>query len=175
MKNRAEKKKEVEALKADLERASNVIVSSFSGLTVAQEYELRKQVRTAGGKYRVVKNTLAELAARGTAAEGALKNLTGPTALAYTDKDPVALAKALTAYAKAHPSFTFKAGVVEGRVVSISEIAQLATMPGKEELAARVLYLVNAPAQRLVSVVGAVARNLATVVDQAGKANKFAE
>lgn len=175
MKNREQKKNEVEALKADLERASNVIVSSFTGLTVAQEYELRKHVRTAGGKYRVVKNSLAELAARGTAAEGVLKNLTGPTALAYTDKDPVALAKALTAYAKANPSFTFKAGVVEGRVVSISEIAQLATMPGKEELAARVLYLVNAPAQRLVSVVGAVARNLAAVVDQAVKANKFAE
>jgi len=173
MKSREQKKNEVEALNADLKRASNVIVSTFTGLTVAQEYELRKQVRTAGGKYRVVKNTLAELAARGTSAEGVLKNLAGPTALAYTEKDPVALAKALTTYARANPSFTFKAGVVEGRVVSISQITELATMPGKEELAVRVLFLVNAPARQLVSVLGAVVRNLAVVVDQAVKANKF--
>ena len=96
----------------------------FSGVTVAQEHELRKQVRTAGGRYRVVKNTLAELAARGTPAEGVLKNLMGPTALAYTETDPVALAKVLVAYAKANPSFSFRAGVVEGRVVSIQEIAE---------------------------------------------------
>ncbi len=174
MKNREQKKKELEALRAELERCRNIIVSAFSGIAVAQDYELRKQVRTAGGAYRVVKNTLAELAAQGTGAESILKNLTGPTALAFTEKDPVALAKVLTAYAKANPSFTFKAGMVEGRVISLAEISELATMPSKEELLARLLYLLNAPARRLASAVGAVTRSLAVVVDQAVQANKFA-
>ena len=175
MKNREQKQKEVEALRADLEQVPNVLVSEFSRMSVAQEYELRKQVRAAGGRYRVVKNTVAELAAQGTAAESALKNLVGPTALAYTEKDPVALAKILLAYAKANPSFTFKAGVVEGRAVSIQEIGELATLPGREELVVRVLYMLNAPARGVASAVAAVARSLASVVNQAVEANKFAE
>ncbi len=174
MKNRSEKKKELDALKAELERANNLIVSAFSGMTVAQDYELRKQLRAAGGKYRVVKNTVAELAARGTAAEGVLKDLGGPTALAYTDSDPVALAKALIAYAKVNPALTFKAGMVEGRVISIDEISQLATMPGKPELIAKLLFLINASAQRLATAIGGVSRNLAVVINQAAKENKFA-
>ena len=174
MKNREQKRKEVEGLRADLENVSNVLVSEFSRMTVAQEYELRKQVRTAGGRYRVVRNTVAELAARGTVAETALKNLVGPTALAYTEKDPVALAKILVAYAKTNPSFTFKAGVVEGRAVSIQEIGELAALPGREELTLRVLYMLNAPAQGMASVVKAVSRSLASVVDQAVQASKFA-
>jgi len=173
MKDRERKRKEVEQLKAELERSPNVIVSSFSQLTVEQEYELRKQVRAAGGKYRVVKNRLAERAARGTPAEAALKNLSGPTSLAYTDKDPVALAKALVAYARANPLFSFRAGVVEGRVVSVADIAELATMPGKEELIGRLLFLLNAPAQRLATALGAVARNLAVVLDQAVQEKRF--
>jgi large subunit ribosomal protein L10 len=175
MKNREQKNKDLEALKTDLAGAPNVIVSSFSGLTVEQDYELRKQIREAGGRYRVVKNTLAELAAQGTAAEPVLKNLAGPTALAYTAGDPVALAKTLVAYAKTHPALTFKAGLVEGRVISLAEISDLATMPSKEEIISKLLFLLNAPAQRLATVVGAVARNLAVVVDQAVKENKFAE
>jgi large subunit ribosomal protein L10 len=174
MKNRSEKRKELEALKAELGRAKNVIVSSFSGMTVAQDYELRKQLRAAGSRYRVVKNTLAELAARGTAAESVLKGMRGPTALAYTEGDPVTLAKALTAYSKANPILTFKAGVVEGRVISIDEIFQLATMPGKPEIIARLLFLISAPAQRLASALGGVSRNLAVAIDQAAKENKFA-
>src|SRR5262249_50257310 len=146
----------------------------FSGLTVSQDYELRKQVRSAGGKYRVVKNTLAELAASGTAAESVLKGLGGPTALVYTEKDPVALAKALLAYSKANPAFTFKAGIVEGRVISIAEISELSTVPSKEELISKLLFLLNAPAQRFASALGAVARNLAVVLDQAVKEKKFA-
>lgn len=175
MKNREQKKKELEALKAELQRHRNIIVSAFTGLTVSQDYDLRRQVRQAGGKYRVVKNTLAERAARGTEAEPVLSNLTGPTALAYTEKDPAALAKALIAYAKANPAFTFRAGVVEGRVISIAEISELATMPSKEELISKLLFLLNAPAQRLASALGAVARNLAVVLDQAAKEKKFAE
>jgi large subunit ribosomal protein L10 len=171
-----EKKKQLEELKDKLAKSKGLIVNGFTGMTVAQDYDLRKQVRAAGGKYRVVKNNLAELAAEGTPAEKALKGLAGPTAISFTEGDPVALAKALTTYAKANSAtFTFKAGVVEGRVVDISEISQLATLPSKEELIGKLLYLLNAPAQQLVTVVGAVARNLAVVVDQAVKENKFSE
>jgi large subunit ribosomal protein L10 len=173
--NKDERKKEIANLKDRLEKSKGLIVSGFNGMTVSQDYELRKQVRAAGGKYRVVKNTLAEIASDGTTAASALKGLAGATAISFTEGDPVALAKALTAYAKTNPAFVFKAGVVEGRVVSIAEISQLATLPSKEELIAKLLFLINAPAQQLVTVTGAVARNLAVVVDQAVKANKFAE
>jgi len=173
--NRDEKKHEVEQLKKELEKTANLMVNSFSGLTVAQDYELRKKIRAAGGKYKVVKNTLAERAAQGTPAEPVLKGLGGPTGIAYTQGDPVALAKAISEYAKANPAFSFKAGVVEGRVVDLKDLGQLATLPSKEELISKVLYLINAPAQRLATVVGAVARNLAVVVDQAAKQNKFSE
>jgi large subunit ribosomal protein L10 len=173
--NKDERKQEIANLKDRLEKAKGLIVSGFNGMTVSQDYELRKQVRAAGGKYRVVKNTLAEIASEGTTAAGALKGLAGATAISFTEGDPVALAKALTAYAKTNPAFVFKAGVVEGRAVSIAEISQLATLPSKEELIAKLLFLINAPAQQLVTVTGAIARNLAVVVDQAVKANKFAE
>lgn len=174
MKSREDKKKDVQALKTELERSKSLIVSAFSGMTVEQDYELRKTVRGAGGKYRVVKNTLAELAAEGLPSADVLKGLSGPTAVAYTSADPVALAKALTAYAKANPAFTFKAGVVEGRAISIEQISELATMPSKEELISKLLFLLNAPAQRLATVLSAVPRNLAVVIDQAVKENKFA-
>ncbi|SRR5258708_2037604 len=170
-----DKKKQLAELKETLAKSKGVIVSGFTGMTVSQDYELRKQVRAAGGKYRVVKNTLAEIASEGTPAEGALKGLSGPTALSFTEGDPVSLAKALTTYAKTNPAFVFKAGMVEGRVVAIHEIAQLATLPSKEELISKLLFLLNAPAQRLATVVNAVNRNLAVVVDQAVKENKFSQ
>ena len=173
--NRDEKKQEQEKLKKELEKAQHVIVNGFSGLTVAQDFELRKKVRAAGGKYKVVKNTLAERASQGTPAEPVLKGLAGPTGISYTEGDPVALAKALTEYAKNNPAFTFKAGLVEGRVVNIKDLGVIAKMPSKEELISKVLYLIQAPAQRLATVVGAVARNLAVVVDQAVKEKKFGE
>jgi large subunit ribosomal protein L10 len=171
--NRDQKKSEVERLKQELEKTAHLMVNSFSGLTVSQDYELRKRIRAAGGKYKVVKNTLAERAAQGTPAEPVLKDLAGPTGIAFTQGDPVALAKAISEYAKANPAFSFKAGVVEGRVVNLKELGQLATLPSKEELISKVLYLIQAPAQRLAAVAGAVARNLAVVVDQAVKENKF--
>ena len=102
-----------------------------------------------------------------------LGTLRGMTSLAYTEGDPVALAKALTAYAKTNPSFTFKAGMVEGRVIDVKAINELATMPSKEEIFAKLLYLINAPAQRLATAVNAVGRNLAVVIDQGVKENKF--
>jgi large subunit ribosomal protein L10 len=95
------------------------------------------------------------------------------SSIAYTAGDPVALAKALSAYAKTNPSFTFKAGLVEGRAVDASAISELASMPSKEEIYAKLLYLINAPAQRLVSAISGVARNLAVVIDQGVKENKF--
>ena len=104
-----------------------------------------------------------------------LSDLRGMTSLAYTEGDPVALAKALTAYAKTNPAFTFKAGMVEGRVIDVKEINDLAAMPSKEEIFAKLLYLINAPAQRLATAVNAVGRNLAVVVDQGVKENKFQE
>lgn len=173
MKKRSEKQADVEALKQLLASTPNVFVTGFSKLTVAQDYELRKTVRQAGGLYKVVKNTLAAKAGEGTAAEGVTKDLSGMTSIAYTQADPVQLAKALTKYAKDNPAFTFKAGMVEGRVFNVKDIEALATMPAKEEIYAKLLYLIQAPAQRLVTAINGVGRNLAVVVDQGVKENKF--
>ena len=126
---KAKKKEQVEKLNADLKNVSSMVVASYSKLTVAQDYELRKTLRGAGAKYKVVKNTLAQLAAKGTKVEEALKGLSGVTSIAYTSGDPVAMAKALSKYAKDTPEFTFKVGLVEGRVISIKEIESLASMP----------------------------------------------
>ena len=172
---KAKKQAQVEKLSQDLKNVSNVVVATYTKLTVAQDYELRKALRGVGARYQVVKNTLAEKAAKGTKVEGALKDLVGVTSIAYTSGDPVAMAKALTKYAKDTPDFTFKVGVVEGRVVSIKEIESLATMPSKEELMSKLLFLINAPAQRLATAVHAVPRNLAVVVNQAVEQKKFKE
>src|SRR6266705_4537544 len=171
--SRAKKIEQVEALASDLKNVTNLVVGTFAKLTVAQDFELRKAVRGAGAKYRVLKNTLAERAAKGTSVEEALKQLEGVTSIAYTNGDPVALAKALSKYVKDNPEFTFKAGMVEGRVISIKEIESLATMPSKEELYSKLLFLINAPAQRLVTVMNAVGRDLAVVVNQAVEQKKF--
>jgi len=172
---KARKIEQVEKLSKDLQNVSNVVVATYTKMTVPQDYELRKVLRGAGAKYQVVKNTLSEKAAKGTKVEGALKDLAGVTSIAYTTGDPVAMAKALTKYAKDTPEFTFKVGVVEGRVVTIKEIEALATMPSKEELYSKLLFLLNAPAQRLVTAMGAVGRNLAVVVDQGVQQKKFKE
>jgi large subunit ribosomal protein L10 len=173
MKKKEDKQKDLEALRQDLGDVKNLFVTGYEKLRVDQDFELRKAVRGAGGHYRVVKNNLAALAGEGTASEAVLKDLRGMTSLAYTSDDPVALAKALTAYAKANPTFTFKAGVVEGRVIDVKEINDLATMPSKEAIFSKLLFLINAPAQRLVTAMNAVGRNLAVVVDQGVKENKF--
>jgi large subunit ribosomal protein L10 len=173
MKNRDQKKKDLDALKQSLGDSKNLFVSGFEKLTVAQDYELRKAVKEAGGDYQVVKNTIAGKASEGTCHEGALKDLTGMTSISWTAKDPVALAKALTKYAKDHPTFTFKAGVVEGRVVDVKSINALASLPSKEEIYAKLLYCIQAPAQRLVTAMNGVGRNVAVVIDQGVKENKF--
>ena len=172
---RAKKIEQVEKLGGELEKASSLIVATYSKLTVTQDFELRKALRPTGAKYRVVKNTLAERAGKGTKVEEALKNLEGVTSIAYTAGDPVALAKALAKYAKDNPEFSFKAGMVEGRVITVKEIESLATMPSKEELYSKLLFLLNAPSQRLVTAMNAVGRNLAVVVGQGVEQKKFKE
>src|SRR5580658_1697709 len=170
---RARKKEQVEKLSADLQNVSNAVLATYSKLTVAQDYELRKALRGASAKYQVVKNTLAELAAKGTKVEEVLKNLTGVTSTAYTTGDPVAMSKALTKYAKDTPEFTFKVGVVEGKVISLKEIEALASMPSKEEIHSKLLFLISSPAQRLVTVMNAVGRDVAVVLGQGVEKGKF--
>lgn len=172
---RATKVEQVEKLGGELKNVSSVIVATYTKLTVAKDFELRKALRSSGAKYRVVKNTLAERAAKGTKIEEALKKLEGVTSIAYTEGDPVAMAKALAKYAKDNPEFTFKTGVVEGRVVTIKEIESLATMPSKDELYSKLLFLLNAPAQRLATTVAAVGRDLAVVLNQGVQEKKFKE
>ena len=174
MKKRKEKEQDVEKLHVELGQMSTVILSTFQGITVEQDTKLRRAVESTGGRYKVVKNTLAERAGAGTPAEGLLKNLSGTNSIAYTASDPVTLAKVLTKIAKDVPSFKFRAGVVEGRVISIEEIQQLAQLPSKDELISKIMFLLKAPAQRLATVLAAVPRDLAVVTNEAVKANKFA-
>jgi len=173
MKKRSEKQQELDNLKSDLAKVSTVILSTFQGITVKDDNKLRRAVQAAGGRYRVVKNTLAEKAGEGTPNEALLKDLSGTNSISYTETDPVSLAKALTKIAKDVPAFQFRAGIVEGRVLSIAEIQQLAALPSKEELISKVMFLLSAPAQRIASVVSAVNRNLAVTVNEAVKADKF--
>ena len=175
MKSKGKKKEELDALKKELGEARNMFVAEFKGMTVAQDTDLRQKIRQTKSKYRVVKNTLAKKAAEGTPVEGVAKSFDGSTAIAYNVSDPVSLAKALTAYAKTNPLFVFKAGMVEGRVINLADIANVAAMPSKEELIAKVLFLLNAPAQRLAVALNGVARNLAVVINQAVEQKKFNE
>ncbi len=173
MKTRSDKQADVQSLNELFKNTPHVFVAGFSAITVAQDYELRKTIRAAGGNYKVVKNTLAEKAGAGTPAEPVVTGLAGMTSIAYTTGDPVALAKVLTKYAKDNAKFTFKAGIVEGRVFDIKGIEALATMPSRDEILAKLLYLINAPAQRLVTAINGVGRNVAAVIDQGVKENKF--
>jgi large subunit ribosomal protein L10 len=173
MKDKNEKKQDFEDLKKTIEENKNIFVAGYEKLTVSQDNQLRKTIREAGGQYKVVKNNIAAKAAEGTPANDLLNDLKGMTSMAYTSGDPVALAKALQKYAKDNSAFTFKAGMVEGRVIDIKAISDLAAMPPKEEIYAKMLYLINATATRVVSSLGGVGRNLAVVLDQAAKENKF--
>jgi len=173
MKKRSEKQQDLDKLKNQFATVSTVILSTFQGITVEEDNKLRRAVQQAGGHYEVVKNTLAERAASGTPIEPLLKNLKGTNSIAYTATDPVSLAKALTKVAKDVPAFQFRAGIVEGRVLSIAEIQMLSQMPSKEELISKIMFLLGAPAQRIASAMAAINRNLAVTVNEAVKANKF--
>jgi len=170
-----EKQKQAEALRQELEKARSVILSGFEGLHVAEDTLLRRKVAQAGAKYKVVKNSLIERAAPGTPVEPVAKKLRGTTSLAYTDSNPVELAKVLIAYAKENPALVFKAGVVEGRVVSLAELGAIATLPPLEALQSKILFLFSSPAQRVASALSGVARKIAFVVQQGVKEKKFKE
>ena len=170
---RAEKTEKVTALASELEHSTSAIIGTFKGLTASKDFSLRKTVREAGGSYHVVKNKLAARAAHGTKIEAALQDLKGVSSVAYTSGDPVVLAKALSTWVKDHAEFTFKLGIVDGKVITVDEIKALATLPGKEELFSKLLFLIQSPAQRLVTVINAAGRDLAVVINQAAEKGKF--
>ena len=173
MKKRADKIKDAETLRKALSESQHLFLASFEKMTVDQDFKLRKVIRAAGAGYRVIKNNLAQKASEGLDSKALFEGLAGMTSMVYTSSDPVAVAKALTAYAKTNPSFSFKAGMVEGRVINVKDIQELSSMPSKDELYAKILWLINSPAQRLVTAVNGVGRNLAVVIDQGVKENKF--
>lgn len=167
MKSRKTKQNDLEQLKKDLAGTANAFLVDFKGMTVAEDAALREQVAKAQITYRVVKNTLARLAVEGTALEPMRDQFVGTTAIAVTPDDPVGTAKVLTDFAKDHAKFVFKAGVVDGRVIDVSDIERLAKMPSKEELISKMMYVLNSGAQRIAVVTSGVARNLAIVVNEA--------
>jgi large subunit ribosomal protein L10 len=171
---KAKKAVKIDQLTHELEGSTSAIVGTFAKLTVSQDFELRKVVRSAGGRYRVVKNKLAARASKGTKIEQALQGLKGVSSVAYTSGDPVALAKALSTWMVENAEFTFKLGIVDGHVITVEEVKQLATMPSKEQIFSKLLFLINAPAQRLVTVMNAVGRDVAVVLNQAVEQGKFA-
>jgi large subunit ribosomal protein L10 len=172
--SRASKTEKVKKLASELESSTSAIIGTFTGLTASKDFELRKAVRGAGGSYHVVKNKLAARASEGTKIEAALKGLKGVSSVAYTSGDPVALAKALSAWVKDNAEFTFKLGIIDGKVIDVREIGELATMPGKEELFSKLLFLIQSPAQRLATVINATGRDLAVVINQGVEKGKFA-
>jgi large subunit ribosomal protein L10 len=172
--SKSKKNEKVKQLASELEHSTSAIIGTFTGLTAAKDFELRKAIRAAGGRYHVVKNKLAAKSAQGTKVEKALQGLKGVSSVAYTSGDPVALAKALSTWVKDNAEFTFKLGIIDGKVINVTEIQSLATLPGKEELFSKLLFLINSPATRLATVINATGRNLAVVVNQAVEQNKFA-
>ncbi len=171
---RAVKTDKVKKLAGDLEGSTSAIIGTFAGLTASKDFELRKAVRGAGGNYHVVKNKLAARAGQGTKIEAALQGLKGVNSVAYTSGDPVALAKALSTWVKENAEFTFKLGIIDGKLIDVREIGELATMPGKEELFSKLLFLIQSPAQRLATVINATGRDLAVVINQGVEKEKFA-
>ncbi len=166
MKTRQQKDQEIEILNKEFQEAPNALLVGFQGIKVADDERLRRELREANLSYRVVKNTLAIRASEGTPLEGLKENFVGTTAVALSKDDPVTLAKVLSKWAKESPVFKFKAGIVEGRVIEVKDIEALATMPSKEELISKMMFLINSGAQRLAVVTAGVARNLTIVIDQ---------
>jgi large subunit ribosomal protein L10 len=170
MKTKKQKQQDLEALTEQFKNARAAMVVGFKGMTVSKDQELRNQLREAGVSYEVVKNTLARKASEGTALEAARDQFKGVSAVALSTGDPVGLSKAIAKFTKANPEiFSFKVGIVEGKVVALKDVEAIASLPSKEELISKVLFLINCQAQRLVTVISAVPRNLAIVVKQIGE------
>jgi large subunit ribosomal protein L10 len=172
--SRAKKNEKVELLAKELKGSTTAIIGTFSKLTVAKDFELRKVIREAGGRYRVVKNKLAPISGEGTRVADALKGLKGVNSVAFTSGDPVALAKVFAKWAGDNAEFQFKLGIIDGKLINAAEVKALATMPGKEELFSKLLFLINSPAQRLATVLNATGRDLAVVLGQGVEKEKFA-
>jgi large subunit ribosomal protein L10 len=162
--SKAEKQTELAELETAFRQADTAVLVDYRGITVPQVTELRRQFRAVGARYLVVKNTLAKRATAGTSFESLNAHFKGTTALIATSTDPVAMAKTLTAFAKTSPAFKVKAAVVQGQTVAPAAVDELATMPGKPELYAKLLYVLNAPAQGLVTVLSGVQRGLVTAL-----------
>jgi len=167
--SRLDKETELAELEVAFREAETAVLVDYQGITVPEVTELRRQIKAAGGTYRVVKNTLAKRATAGTSFEPFGTHFTGTTALVYTASDPVQMAKALTTFVKGVPSVSIKAAVVQGRSVEPAAVDELANLPGKPELYARLLGVLQAPARQLVTVLSAVPRDLVTVLKQVEK------
>ncbi len=170
MKSRQQKQNDLNALTIELGNSKSAMIVSFNKLTVAKDQEFRSQLRQAGAKYQVVKNTIARLAVKGTPYEDASEHFKGVTGIAWTDSDPVVLSKTISKFIKDNADFfSFKAGVVDGKVVDLKQVEAIASLPSKEELISKLLYVINAQAQRIVTVINAVPRDLAVVIKQIGE------
>ncbi len=169
MKSKETKQADLNALAEQLQNSKSAMIVSFNKLTVTKDQEFRNQLREAGAKYQVVKNTVARLAVKGTPYEDASEHFKGVTAIAWTENDPVVLAKTISKFIKTNADFyTLKAGVVDGKVVNSAQVEAIASLPSKEELISKLLYVINAQAQRIVTVINAVPRDLAVVIKQIG-------